>query len=120
MATHYALFAHLRCVASRDVDRTLGLAPAAIHIKIHPFRQQDGMFLVADHLRLNEHVPVARVMHFRHTVHFHHPPELPVKPVAAPVSMSVRTESWSVADNSVKAAPRDERAYRSSAASPEV
>src|ERR1700693_4584835 len=56
--------------------RASTLAPAVVDIEVHPFREQYRMLLVADDLRLDEHVAIARVVQLYHAVDLDHSPQL--------------------------------------------
>src|SRR6266567_2311097 len=53
--------------------------PAVVDIEVHPFREQYRMLLVADHLRLDEHVAKARIVQLDDAVDLDHAPELAIE-----------------------------------------
>src|SRR5437899_1927414 len=67
----------------RSIRRKVSmLAPAVVDIEVHPFREQYRMLLIADDLRLDEHVAIARVVQLHDSIDLDHSPQLPIELVA--------------------------------------
>jgi hypothetical protein len=56
--------------------------PAVVDVDINPIREEDGVLAIANHRRLDQHVPDPGIVKLHHAVYFHHPPKLSIELVA--------------------------------------